>query len=126
MNKKVKIEYPLGNILYCEVFYQIEYVGGFQYESSSEVLQTQYSLSLPGLPVCEKLAVSAAEVSRTILWDAWTDFRNGREKDKKVERLIVQKTEYWTDLSDDREFVTAFIDKFVRSIPGNTFIPVQF
>jgi len=126
MGKKVKTEYPLGSILYCEVYYQIEYVGGFQYESSTTVLQAQYSPGLPGLPPCVELAVNAAQSARTVLWDAWVDFRNEKEKDKKVERLIVQKTEYWTNLNTDKKFVTAFIDKFVRAIPGSSFIPANF
>lgn len=126
MKTKDNLQYPMGAYLFCEVFYLIEYVGVLKPEDASETFSASYGQIFPDPVLGPTLAIAAAKSARTALWNMWADFRNGLESKPKIDRLMVKKTEYWTDSNTDRKFVTAFIHEFVRSIPGDFSIPSEF
>ena len=60
------------------------------------------------------------------MWRDWNKFRKDREKPREIDQLVIVHTEYWTDMMDNRDLVTEFIDRHIRSIPGYANVPARF
>lgn len=113
------INYPRGNIMYCEVTCQIQYVNGTSVEKKI-LLQASYDLVIPDPSAGFPLAVAAAKISRIQLWDSWKERVEEMEKQNpKIDNVAAKKTLYYTNKTPDRLAVTSFIRNYVSSSPGN-------
>lgn len=119
-------EFPSGNKLSCEIFFRVEQVGNFNLEEKSVVFSAPYVVVALGPASGLLVAIGSANNARQIIWGQWQEYRNNEEDKPKIERLMVVKTEYFTDLNIARTFVTGFIRNHVCSIPGDSNIPSNF
>jgi len=119
--------YPRGKKMSCEVTYLIEYYGLPTTTSVYEVT-VPYVLVVMDPMAGFSLAVAAARVSRSLLWNEWLKHVEFMEKEPRVLGVKLRKVAYWTDETVDRKVVTEFIRNNVSSLPGDNVggIPSDF
>lgn len=117
---------PVGTELFCEVFYKTIYVVENKIEESSEIFKANCLLVGLDMITGSAVAVSQLQTARELMWRDWNKFRKDREKPREIDQLVIVHTEYWTDMMDNRDLVTEFIDRHIRSIPGYANVPARF
>jgi len=106
---KSKVDYPEGNILYCEVKYRVSFRNG-KFKDGSWELHWPYSVLIPTPSAAYTLIVSALRVARRFLWDRWKDeIERLKKETDEIDEVWFIRTEYWTNKIPSRPKVTKFI-----------------
>ena len=110
------LPYPKGDFLSCEISYVIWYIDGTQ-NTFSCIFTTPYPLVILDPAVAHVFALEALKTARSALWFQWVNELSRLEKTPRVDTVMFQKIEYWTDETPSRPAVTGFIRTYISSLP---------
>jgi len=115
-------DYPKGTRLSCKIKYSIVFPDG-KSEGGEEIIQGDISIIIPPLTPANMQSpyiVTGFREARKQVWRKWRNRVNKLEKQysKKLDRVFIQSTEYWTDKNPDIKKVTAYIRYYVVPTEG--------
>lgn len=124
--KSVILDYPIGDVLYCDLTLEVIFVGGNTSVEPSRRISFPCRLPPPGLGIAGiPVAVGELKRVRAQMWEDAKKIIAEYEKKPKVDWVRFHKVEYQTNKADPI-FTTAFIRKFISGEPGHTQIPSEF
>lgn len=117
---------PVGTKLFCQVFYKTIYVMGTKIDESNETFKADCLLVGLDMITGPAVAISRIQTAREFMWEDWKKFRKAKEKPKNIDKLVLTHTKYRTNLINEPDLVTEFVDRYIRSIPGYAKVPEKF